>query len=252
MKYATDFRYIARESLRGNWLITTLTALMASLIGALDIGSDGIPSDVTERINLSEYFSVDIIAVIKKVLIVILVFTVVQFIITLVIGGAGKLGYARFNLNLIDGKKVLPADLFSQFHRLKDGFLMNVLMTVYIILWSLLFIIPGVIKSYSYAMTPYVLSEHPEYNPNYAIALSSEMMDGQKFRLFCLDFSFFGWSLLCMVPSMIAVVYMMKGNFLLMSLILVSRIARLILCTYKEAAQAAFYREISKGYNGIT
>ena len=78
MKYATDFRYIARESLRGNWLIATLTALMASLIGALDIGSDGIPSDVTERINLSEYFSVDIIAVIKKVLIVILVFTVAQ------------------------------------------------------------------------------------------------------------------------------------------------------------------------------
>ena len=208
MKYAADFRYIAREALRGKWLIAVLTAFVASLIGAqIASGGSGSGSNSNKNnsgINLNEYFSPEVLNFFRIVLAALLVYAVISIIISLIIGGAGKLGYARFNLNLVDGNDARFEDLFSQFHRLGDGFVMVLLMGIYEFLWSLLFVIPGIIKSFSYAMTPYILYEHPEYNPNYAITVSREMMDGNKFRLFCLNLSFIGWHLLVALPSILA------------------------------------------------
>ena len=92
------------------------------------------------------------------------------------------------------------------------------------LLWSLLLIIPGIIAGYSYAMTGYILAENPELTASEAIARSKEMMAGNRFRLFCLHFSFIGWEILCTLTLGI-------GN--------------LWLRPYKQAAEAAFYREIS-------
>ncbi len=66
----------------------------------------------------------------------------------------------------------------------------------YIFLWSLLFIIPGIIKKYSYRMVPYILADQPEMGGNDAITLSRRMMDGNKWRAFVLDLSFIGWGIL--------------------------------------------------------
>ena len=71
-----------------------------------------------------------------------------------------------------------------------------ILSTIYIFLWTLLLIIPGIIKSYSYALTPYILVEHPEMSANEAIEESMRLMDGHKFDLFYLQLSFIGWWLL--------------------------------------------------------
>ncbi|MCR5303593.1 MAG: DUF975 family protein [Lachnospiraceae bacterium] len=67
---------------------------------------------------------------------------------------------------------------------------------LYTTLWSLLFIVPGVIKSYEYRMIPYILSEHPEIDMDEAFRLSKVMMDGDKWNAFLLDLSFIGWNLL--------------------------------------------------------
>ena len=249
MKYAADFRYIAREALRGKWLISVLTAFVASLIGAqIASGGSGSGSNSNKNnsgINLNEYFSPEVLNFFRIVLAALLVYAVISIIISLIIGGAGKLGYARFNLNLVDGKDARFEDLFSQFHRLGDGFIMNLLVGLYTFLWSLLFVIPGIIKSFSYAMTPYILYEHPEYNPNYAITVSREMMDGNKFRLFCLNLSFIGWHLLASLPGIIALAATLTGNFMLLPLILVTIVGGLFVSAYMEAANAAFYREVS-------
>ena len=98
------------------------------------------------------------------------------------------------------------------------------LQSIYIILWSLLFIIPGIVASYSYAMTEYILAEDPELTATEAISRSKQMMYGNHWRLFCLEFSFIGWSILC--------------SFTL-------GIGNLWLTPYKQAAIAAFYREVS-------
>ena len=62
--------------------------------------------------------------------------------------------------------------------------------------WSLLFIMPGIIKSCSYAMVPFILADDPSLGAREAITLSRKMMDGNKWRLFVLDLSFFGWMFL--------------------------------------------------------
>ena len=95
---------------------------------------------------------------------------------------------------------------------------------MYVLLWSLLFIIPGIIATYSYAMTEFILAEHPELTASEAIARSKEMMSGNRWCLFCLHFSFIGWDILSSLTLGI-------GN--------------LWLHPYKQAANAVFYREIS-------
>ena len=63
-------------------------------------------------------------------------------------------------------------------------------------LWSLLFVIPGIIKHYSYRMVPYILADQPELSGTAAITRSREMMNGQKWNAFVLDLSFLGWHIL--------------------------------------------------------
>lgn len=77
----------------------------------------------------------------------------------------------------------------------KGMFLKN----LYNFLWTLLFIIPGIVKAYSYRMVPYILAENPHMDANEAITLSRKMMNGEKFDAFVLDLSFIGWYLLGML-----------------------------------------------------
>ncbi len=70
------------------------------------------------------------------------------------------------------------------------------LMDLYVALWSLLFVIPGIIKAYEYMMVPYILAENPGMERSEAFLISKRMMDGQKWNAFVLDLSFFGWYLL--------------------------------------------------------
>lgn len=74
----------------------------------------------------------------------------------------------------------------------KTMFLQN----LFISLWTLLFIIPGIIKSYEYRMVPYLLSENPNMDWHEALERSREMMKGNKWNVFVLDLSFYGWILL--------------------------------------------------------
>lgn len=81
---------------------------------------------------------------------------------------------------------------------------------LFIFLWSLLFIIPGIIKAYSYRMTPYILAEQPDIDYRDAIRISREMMDGEKMNAFVLDVSFILWYLLSTVTCGLAGVFYVK------------------------------------------
>ena len=178
---------------------------------------------------------------------------VVWTLFTLVAGGAVRLGYARFNLNLADGKAAAVSDLFSQKDRLWDGFCLKFLQGLYVALWSLLLVIPGIVKSYSYAMAPYIMAEHPALTANEAITESRRIMDGNKWRLFCLDFSFIGWELLCSLPlyagGFLVLKYFTGSEAMAISLFLLLTIPLSIgfffVRPYEEAAWATFYRDIT-------
>ncbi len=70
------------------------------------------------------------------------------------------------------------------------------LKNLFLVLWTLLFIVPGIIKAYSYRLVPYILKEHPELSGTQAITLSRKMMNGHKADAFVLDLSFLGWIIL--------------------------------------------------------
>lgn len=125
-------------------------------------------------------------------------------------------------------KTINYSDLFSQFSRLGAGFAMQFLRWLFVFLWTLLFIIPGIIASYSYSMTAYIMVDHPEYSALEAITESKKMMRGHKWRLFCLHFSFIGWYLLSALTWGIGLLW---------------------LNPYVEAANAAFYKELSQSHN---
>ncbi|MBQ3404307.1 MAG: DUF975 family protein [Oscillospiraceae bacterium] len=93
-----------------------------------------------------------------------------------------------------------PAKLGEVAYGFENGYLRTVktmlIKDIFIILWSLLFVIPGIIKSYSYRMVPYILAEEPELEGRTAINRSRQMMKGNKWRAFVLDLSFILWYLL--------------------------------------------------------
>lgn len=154
------------------------------------------------------------------ILIAILIMGAVYF----VLGSAINVGYAKFNLNLVDKVEGTFENLFAYFSNWKTTVVARLLRSIYVVLWSLLFIISRIMASLSYAMTEYILAENPEMSASEAITLSKQMMDGNKWRLFCLDLSFIGWDIL-------------RGFTL--------GIDYLWLTPYKQAARAAFYREVS-------
>ena len=73
------------------------------------------------------------------------------------------------------------------------------LVNLFTFLWTLLLIIPGIIKAFSYALTPYIIMDEPELTAKQAISRSCEIMQGRRWKLFCLYFSFIGWGILCLL-----------------------------------------------------
>ena len=238
MKYASDFRAIARDALKGRWGIAVIAGLIASLLGAIATNGPEVKLNISDNganINFmfanqqvyssSEGWMPELNAVIVGGALYIFVAALVMAAAFFVLGSIISLGYSRFNLDLADRRKEPEiGTIFGYFPHWKNAAIASLLQTVYVLLWSLLLIIPGIIASYSYAMTPYILSEHPDMAPSEAIARSKEMMHGNRWRLFCLHFSFIGWEILCAFTLGI-------GN--------------LWLTPYKQAATAAFYRDVS-------
>ena len=99
--------------------------------------------------------------------------------------------------DLFRERKLSIETLFNGFHAYNRITLTMLLVQVYTFLWTLLLIVPGIIKGCSYAMTPFILREHPELSYNAAIEKSMAMMEGNKMKFFLLCLSFIGWAILC-------------------------------------------------------
>ena len=214
----SDIRARARENLRGHWGVSVAAAFVAMIFGALLVNS-GNSVELIERIG--EHTDAPRITALLSVLISA---ASAISIAHLVLGGVVQLGYSKFLLAQHDGGEYQVKDLFSQFDRFSVGFLQMLLRNLFVALWSLLLIVPGIIKSYSYAMTPFILADHPELTANQAIRRSMELMDGHKGELFILGLTFLGWDILNVFTLGI-------GSFWLNP--------------YMNAAYGAFYRELT-------
>ena len=124
-------------------------------------------------------------------------------IAALVVAGPLEYGCIRVYLRLVrhEDEHAEIKHLWAGFKgKIGQTFVVELLQFIYLFLWSLLLIIPGIIKSYSYAATMYLVHEK-DLSGNEAITASRKLMKGRKWKLFCLDLSFIGWyivGLLCL------------------------------------------------------
>ena len=146
------------------------------------------------------------------------------------IGAVIVTGPLSFGLNYLflkqarDNQPMELGDLFKGFSEdFSQNLLIGLMTAIFTALWSLLLIVPGIVKAYSYAMVYYIKADHPEYNWRQCIAESQAMMNGHKMDLFILDLSFIGW--------------MIVGSLCL-------GVGTLWVSAYMEAARAHFYESI--------
>ena len=102
-----------------------------------------------------------------------------------------------YHLGVRRGEEMPYATLFDGFGFIGKLILLNIVITLYVFLWSMLFIIPGIIASYRYRFAVYNLCENPDMGVMEAISMSKAQTAGYKGDLFLLDLTFIGWNLLC-------------------------------------------------------
>ena len=126
---------------------------------------------------------------------------------SVIITPAFALSTVRVYLNLTKGCTPAPADAFSGFDDFFSAFKVNFMVGLFTFLWSLLFVIPGIIKGISYSFSTYILAENKGKPALECINESKEMTHGHLMELFVLGWSFFGWFLLCCVTLGIAYIW---------------------------------------------
>lgn len=225
---ASQIRLKARDSLKGNYWPAVGVAFVAAIFGALMVNGGSYSLNIEKR--ATELFG-DLPKIVKTYLMIAAGSAGALSLVNLILGGVIQLGYAQYLLKQQDRELNSIKDLFSKFDYFGQGFLQLFLRNLYTFLWGLLFLIPGLIKSFAYAMTPFLMAEDPTLTANEAIKLSQEKMRGHKGELFCLGLSFFGWAVLA---------------------VLTGGIGEIFLNPYINAAYAAFYRDKISPKTAIT
>lgn len=231
MLYAADFRRIAREALRGKWALAVLTGIVATLLGGVAYGGGGggrsNQGSGSNRGIVNSILDLWDTGLGKTIILFFVGFAsiiLIWGIVTFIIGGAIELGYCRFNKNLIKGTNPQFSDLFSDMNLFGKALGLRIVTTILILLWTMLFIIPGIIAAFRYSMAFYIMDDNPDIGIMEAIEHSKQMMKGNKGRLFCLELSFIGWAFLSVFTCGIGFLFLQP---------------------YSQAATAAFYLEVS-------
>ncbi|SHO51894.1 DUF975 family protein [Anaerocolumna xylanovorans] len=223
MLRARDYRQKAREALSGNWgtaigtgfAVQAINFILVLIVYMVLLANASL--QITGDMSYTDYPQVIISP--KGYLEYMLALIVVQFVMYALL-----VGYLYFNVNLVRRESFQFNNVFSRFNIILKIFGLYFMMGLFILLWSFLFVIPGIIASFRYCMAPYIMADNPEIGIMDAIRESKEMMNGYKWKYFCLQFSFIGWALLSIVTFGIGLLWVMP---------------------YMQAANAAFYVQVS-------
>lgn len=175
-----ELRAAARNELSGFWTMPVLATLVYFLIASIC----GVP----RALNAALPHSSAAIA-----------FSSASMLVSLFVLIPLAYGFTLCFLQFIRGSKEDTVErMFDGFKTYGRAIGVQLLATIFILLWSVLLIIPGIIKSFAYAMTIYISKDHPELSANECIERSMDMMKGHKWDLFMLYLSFIGWFILCL------------------------------------------------------
>lgn len=196
----------ARAALKKNYVNVVIASLIFAFIsgafGSSSAGNRGASSFTAG--NLSK----DFISFLTMILGIIIIIGIIGILLTIFVFNPLKVGIQKFFIENHYSNSGLSSLLWAFKTNYSNTVKTMFLMQVYLFLWSLLFAIPGIIKSYSYRLVPYILADNPDMNSDDAITLSREMMNGQKFEVFVLDLSFFLWWILSSITfNIVGILY---------------------------------------------
>ncbi len=164
--------------------------LVAQVIGRGEAKAD----DISVRIN-GEDIIVGIIAI-CVFLIMFFILLAVIIVVDIFLINPFDVGGKRFMRKSIEDVAQVKEIAFAYDHSYKNVVKVMFYRELYVFLWALLFIIPGIVKKYQYLMVPYILSEYPDMEYQEALARSRDMMEGNKWKAFVLGLSFILWDFL--------------------------------------------------------
>ncbi len=120
-----------------------------------------------------------------------------------------QLGLVAYGIRFVNYDESLDIkDVFDGYNRWLYAFILNIVIRFFTLLWGLLFIVPGIIKSYSYSMSYHILADNPNMKVKDALDWSKKITQGNKMRLFCLDLSFLGWFFLSILTLGIGYIWL--------------------------------------------
>lgn len=248
----------AKEALKRNYWKIVLVSLIGMLIGG-GLGSSGISgggSDIRDMAsdNVKEHFTEhenddvdwegaeavlddiqmdirpqDIAAVAFTVIVVLIVAAIVLAIgiaLDVLLLNPVQVGINRFMVKSLDDTARIAEVGYTFDHNYKNGVKVMFFKDLYVVLWSLLFIVPGIYKAYQYRMVPYILGENPDMTYQEVLQRSKDMMDGQKWDAFVLDLSFILWHMLGGITCGLAEIFYVAPYVNLTDAALYSRLSR--------------------------
>ena len=225
MLKSKELRARAWESLKGKYWMAFAVIIVTGLIGSIGNAFVSFGQQLGEVLGLVDPAEMDSTMVLGALVLngVVIISAIIGALFSIFVTDALTVGTCNYFIKNTDSKPSFR-DIFSGF-KVKYGRNIGTLLFVGIksVLWTLLFIIPGIIKSYEYSIIPYILADDPEISSKDAFKKAKQMMKGNKWRLFKLEFSFIGWFVLCVLTLGI-------GTFFLIP--------------YLNAANAEFYVEL--------
>ena len=197
----------AKKYFKFNYWKMVLVAFIMTLVGG---GGYSVNTSVTRQVNSDDYrymSSASALTVILSIWAIMLVAWVIISVLAIFLLYPLQVGAQRFFVV----SHYQQAELGELGYAFSNSY-MNVVKTMflrqlYIFLWSLLFVIPGIIKAYEYHMVSYILAENPGIDSKEAFALSKQMMDGNKWKTFVLGLSFYGWMILSLFTCGILAIF---------------------------------------------
>ena len=225
MLKSKELRVKAWNSLKGKYWMAFLVVLAVGALCSIGTGMMTCSQNMMDIVNTVDPSEMDSTAQLGAIVLIgaASVIGIIGFIISIFVGNAASVGLCNYFIKNTDSKPSFK-DAFSGF-KVKYGRNVGTILLVGIkvFLWSILFVIPGIIKTYEYAIIPYILADDPEISSKDAFKKAKQMMNGNKWRLFKLEFSFIGWFILCVLTFGL-------GTFFLLP--------------YINAANAEFYVEL--------
>lgn len=225
MMKSKELRARAWDSLKGKYWLAVVVVLVMGFLSSIGSSMLGLNQDITDILNMVDPSDMDATMEMGAALLgsVASAMGIVGVLVSIFVDSAATVGLSHYFIKNTHSKPSF-ADAFNGF---KVKYFRNIgtmlLVNIKTVLWSLLFVIPGIIKAYEYAIIPYILADDPNISSKEAFKKARQMMKGNKWRLFKLNLSFIGWGVLCVLTMGVGTIFLMP---------------------YVSAAAAEFYTEL--------